>query len=153
MASSSSVYLYRYDLSGGMARSLAPLVLGRPLEAIWHTSIVVFGIEFYYENGTSIGQGAPGSTHYGTPVRKELLGETTLSKEEFLKWVEERKASDFGPTNYNVLEHNCNDFSEAAAQFLVGKSIPLDVRTMVPEVMASPIGKIVMGALQGGRTV
>lgn len=37
------VTLFVYDLSHGMARSLGPMLVGRPVEGVWHTSVCVFG--------------------------------------------------------------------------------------------------------------
>jgi len=45
------VYLYVYDLTNGMAAMMAPSLIGRPLEGIWHTSIVVYNTEFYFGYG------------------------------------------------------------------------------------------------------
>ena len=42
------VRLYVYDLTRGMAKQLAPMLIGRPLEGIWHTSVVVYGVEYYF---------------------------------------------------------------------------------------------------------
>eukprot|EP00796_Vickermania_ingenoplastis_P008443 gene8443-5921_t len=142
------VYLYRYDLSKGMVRSLAPLLLGRPLEGIWHTSIVVFGAEFYFGGQESVMRTAPETTHYGVPNKKELLGTTAKTETEFLAWIEEQKRGTFGPDHYDILQNNCNDFTQAAAQFLMGKNIPEDVRKLIPELMASPLGQIIGPVLQ-----
>lgn len=46
MNQSKKVTLYVYDLSQGMASVMAPMIVGRPVEGVWHTSIVVFGIFF-----------------------------------------------------------------------------------------------------------
>jgi len=45
------VKLYCYDLTNGMAAMMGPSLLGRPLEAVWHTSIVAFGTEYFYGQG------------------------------------------------------------------------------------------------------
>lgn len=42
------VQLFIYDLSRGMARQLSPIMLGKQLDGIWHTSIVIYGEEFFY---------------------------------------------------------------------------------------------------------
>ena len=38
-----SVQVYIYDLSQGMARNLGQQLIGRPIEGIWHTAVVVHG--------------------------------------------------------------------------------------------------------------
>ena len=37
------VQVYIYDLSQGMARNLGQQLIGRPIEGIWHTAVVVHG--------------------------------------------------------------------------------------------------------------
>lgn len=45
MASSSPVTLFVYDLSQGMARMLSPMLAGRLIEGIWHTSVRALRIQ------------------------------------------------------------------------------------------------------------
>ena len=42
------VQLYVYDLSQGMAKIMGPMLLGTAIDAIYHTSVVVAGIEYFY---------------------------------------------------------------------------------------------------------
>jgi hypothetical protein len=42
-ASSSAVSLRVYDLSRGMARQLSPALLGKQIDGIWHTGVLVYG--------------------------------------------------------------------------------------------------------------
>jgi len=74
------VLLYIYDLSGGMARSLSPSLIGRQIDGIWHTSIVVFGYEFFYGQGIFVTDRV-GRTQYGTPVEIKDMGVTQLPQE------------------------------------------------------------------------
>ena len=37
------VEVYVYDLSQGMASQLGSQLIGRPIEGIWHTAVVVHG--------------------------------------------------------------------------------------------------------------
>ena len=59
------VHLHVYDLSQGMARSLSPVLLGRQLDGVWHTAVVVAGKEWYFGQGISCGRA--GATRFGTP--------------------------------------------------------------------------------------
>nr|CAD1836106.1 unnamed protein product [Ananas comosus var. bracteatus] len=61
------VKLNVYDLSQGLARQLSTTFLGKAIEAIWHTGVVVYGTEYYF--GAGIQQDPAGRTPYGTPVR------------------------------------------------------------------------------------
>lgn len=42
------VQLYIYDLSNGMARTFSQMLLGRQIDAIFHTSIAIGGWEHYF---------------------------------------------------------------------------------------------------------
>ena len=60
------VELYIYDLSQGMAASLSPMLLGRSIEAIYHTAVVVYGREYFY-GGDGVTFCQPGTTMLGQP--------------------------------------------------------------------------------------
>ncbi|XP_073952958.1 uncharacterized protein [Choristoneura fumiferana] len=45
------VDLYIYDLTQGLAAILSPAIMGRQVEGVWHTSLVVFRGEYYYGGG------------------------------------------------------------------------------------------------------
>jgi hypothetical protein len=49
---------------------------GTYIDAIYHTSIVLNGVEYYF--GQGIQTSVPGSTHHGQPMEKLLLGKTEL---------------------------------------------------------------------------
>lgn len=42
------VQLYIYDLSAGAAALMSGMLLGRHIEGIWHTAVVVHGHEYFY---------------------------------------------------------------------------------------------------------
>ena len=147
--SSSTVSLYRYDLTQGMARSMGPMLIGRPLEGIWHTSIVVFGKEYYFDGGVGIMADAnPGRTRFGTPYRTEVLGQTTKRQEEFFAWTQRQRTSGFGPNDYHLLNNNCNSFSDAASMFLLNRHIPQDILDMIPSLLSTPMGQMLRPMLE-----
>ncbi|KAJ9585616.1 hypothetical protein L9F63_002586, partial [Diploptera punctata] len=43
-----SVELYVYDLTKGAARVMSQMFLGRQIDGIWHTAIVVYGREYFF---------------------------------------------------------------------------------------------------------
>lgn len=45
---SHAVELYIYDLTQGMARVMSQMLLGRQLDGIWHTSVVIYGREIFF---------------------------------------------------------------------------------------------------------
>jgi hypothetical protein len=79
-ASGERVFLYIYDLSRGLARSLSPSLIGRQIDGIWHTSVVSYGHEFYYGQGIFVTDRV-GRTQYGTPVEIKDMGFTELPQE------------------------------------------------------------------------
>jgi hypothetical protein len=131
------VKLYYYDISNGMATQFAPMI-GFPLEGIWHTGIVVFGWEYFYGGG--INYDVPGMTPFGSPVKTITLGRTNISMDlfqEFLTSVSTR----FTVNTYNILTHNCNNFTNECSNFLLGKGIPEDIVALPQRLMATPLGQ------------
>lgn len=54
------------------------------------------------------------------------LGTTELPEEVFLDFLRE-VSPQFTAATYNVLKHNCNNFSDECAKFLLGTGIPKDI--------------------------
>ncbi|XP_064394250.1 desumoylating isopeptidase 1-like [Halichondria panicea] len=132
------VQVYIYDLSRGLAAQLSPLFLGKQINGIWHTGVVVYGMEYFY-GGLGIEFCPPGGTIMGPPNKVEDLGETGIPQEIFMEYLFELQ-DQFQPEKYNLLEHNCNTFSNEIAQFLTGKTIPDYITNLPAEVMSTPFG-------------
>ncbi|XP_075648762.1 uncharacterized protein LOC142619522 isoform X1 [Castanea sativa] len=143
------VNLNVYDLSQGLARQLSTSFLGKPIEGIWHTGVVVFGNEYYFGGGI---QHAPaGSTPYGTPIRVVDLGVTHVPKDVFEMYLQEISPR-YTAETYSLLTHNCNNFSNEVAQFLVGTTIPDYILQLPNEVMSSPMGALILPMIQNLET-
>ncbi|XP_029312995.1 desumoylating isopeptidase 1b [Cottoperca gobio] len=134
------VKLYIYDMSKGMARQLSPLMLGRQLDGIWHTAIVVHGKEFFFV-GDGINNCPPGSTPLGEPNSTVDLGSTEVPAEIFMEYLMSLADSTYSNNTYNLFEHNCNTFSNEVAQFLTGKKIPSYITDLPSEVLSTPFGQ------------
>ncbi|XP_036938206.1 desumoylating isopeptidase 1-like [Acanthopagrus latus] len=132
--------LYIYDLSKGMARQLSPVMLGKQLDGIWHTAIVVHGKEYFY-GGEGISNCPPGGTPLGEPDSIVHLGSTEVTAELFMDYLASLSESTYGRDKYNVFEHNCNVFSNEVAQFLTGKKIPSYITDLPSEVLSTPFGQ------------
>lgn len=141
------VYLYVYDLSQGMARSLSPMFLGRTIDAIYHTGLVVFGYEYYYGGGIQAGR--PGQTAAGQPMQKIALGSTALSQEAFHEFLR-AESHRFTPETYDLFTHNCNNFSSDCAKYLLGgRDIPAHITGLPAEVLNTPIGQMMAPMITG----
>ncbi|PKA59223.1 DeSI-like protein [Apostasia shenzhenica] len=139
------VILNVYDLSHGLARQLSGALLGKSIEAIWHTGVVVYGNEYYF--GAGIQHDPAGMTPYGKPIRVVELGVTHVPKEVFEDYLQEISPR-FTPETYRLLSHNCNNFSNEVAQFLVGTSIPDYILQLPNEVTNSPMASLFLPMIQ-----
>ncbi|GAA5915800.1 hypothetical protein JCM6882_006099 [Rhodosporidiobolus microsporus] len=128
-----------YDLSNGMAAMYGPMLTGRPIEGIWHTSLVLFGMEVFYGQGISV-VSPPYTTHHGTPKKRIPVGSTQLDKETFLEYIGGLRET-YTADAYHLLTFNCNVFTNDVLGFLNGQSIPADICNQPTEIMATPFGQ------------
>ncbi|KAI5283852.1 hypothetical protein KEM54_001786 [Ascosphaera aggregata] len=56
------------------------------IDAIYHTSLVFGGVEYYFGNG--IQQSAPGATHHGQPMQIVPMGTCHLSLDVIIEYME-----------------------------------------------------------------
>ncbi|CAO2655411.1 Nn.00g104750.m01.CDS01 [Neocucurbitaria sp. VM-36] len=133
------VQLYVYDLSQGLARSLSQQFLGTQIDAVYHTSIVLDGIEYYFGQGVQTCRA--GATHHGRPMEVIKLGSTQLPIEVILEYLESLKEI-YTAESYDLFLHNCNNFSNDFSMFLVGKGIPDHITSLPQTVLNTPFGQM-----------
>lgn len=102
--------------------------------------MVVYGTEYFF--GAGIQQIPAGTAPYGAPLRVIDLGVTHVPKDVFEMYLQEISPR-YTPETYSLLTHNCNNFSNEIAQFLVGASIPDYIVNLPSEVMNSPMGALI----------
>ena len=148
MSDGAEVVLHLYDLSHGLAAQLSLQLIGRHIEAIYHTGVVVHGSEFYFGGGIQRSQ--PGFSQYGVPMRRLSLGRTQLKEDALRDYLAALSAAQFGPDKYHILENNCNHFSEALCAFLLGREgcVPQEVLDLPRIVMQSPLAAAIAPMLQ-----
>ena len=60
--------------------------LGVQIDAVYHTSLVFGGIEYYF--GRGIQSSYPGQTHHGRPMEMLSLGSTELDMDTIREYLE-----------------------------------------------------------------
>jgi len=141
------VQVYIYDLTQGMARTMGPALIGRPLDGVWHTAVVVYGKEYFY-GGSGVEFCNPGGTMLGQPLKVEDLGETQITEDLFQDYLRTQSQDRFRGDKYDLFRHNCNNFSHETAQFLVGKGIPQHILDLPNEILATPMGQMLAPMIQ-----
>ncbi|KPI36086.1 Desumoylating isopeptidase 1 [Cyphellophora attinorum] len=145
------VELYVYDLSGGMARQFSMALIGQQIDAIYHTSIVLDRVEYFF--GQGIHRKIPGTTHHGRPMKVVNLGKTHLTADVIEEYLQSLEAI-YTPESYDLFVHNCNNFSQDLSMFLVGKSIPEEIRSLPETFLRTPMGQMLRGQIdQSMRTM
>ncbi|XP_059609952.1 uncharacterized protein LOC132257177 isoform X2 [Phlebotomus argentipes] len=137
---SHKVELYIYDLTQGMAAVMSSMILGRHIEGVWHTGVVVFGREYFF-GAQGIQACPPGGTVLGAPQKVEKIGETFIPFQVFKDYVRGLAESTFRGSCYSLLKHNCNTFSNDLCQFLCGISIPKYILDLPQEFLGTPLGQ------------
>lgn len=143
----SDLHLYVYDLSKGMAKQFSAMFLGKHFDGVWHTGIVAFGQEWFFGND-GIDSCVPKGTILGEPNEMIHLGKTDLLEDDFLEVIQQLSDSQFKIGSYNLLEHNCNNFSHELATLLVGKGIPQHILDLPKEIMNTSLGPMLRPMLE-----
>lgn len=101
------VQLYVYDLTRGMAKAMSQQLLAIHIEAVYHTSLVFGGVEYFF--GAGVQTCYPGTTHHGQPMEIIPLGTTELPMETITDYLESLKEV-YTPESYDLFAHNCKYF-------------------------------------------
>jgi hypothetical protein len=151
-SSSTKVQAYLYDISQGMARSMSPMILGTQIEAIWHSGIVVFGLEVFFGGGVSVG--VPGQCIPLRPVRVIELGVTRRTRPELLAYLETLKPQ-WTRETYSLINRNCNHFADVVSRWLLGVGegmvgpLPRYVVDLPRDVARTPGGAMLIPMIEG----
>lgn len=135
------VELYVYDISKGLARTMSLALIGHQIDGIWHTGVVVYGREYFY-GVQGIHQCPPGGTVLGQPNQIIHLGTTEITKDIFLQHLHDLGQSAFRATLYDLFTHNCNNFSNEVANFLISEGIPGFILDLPQTVLNTPLGQL-----------
>ena len=141
-----SVKLYVYDLSGGLASQLSQSFIGKQIDGIWHTAVVVYGQEYFFGSG-GICSCPPGTTMMGPPLRMEDMGTTHIPPATF-KELLNTISPDFQTCHYNVMTNNCNNFTNVLLQFLTGGYTPDYILNLPQEVLSTPLGQMLLPTIE-----
>ncbi|KAH9969699.1 PPPDE putative peptidase domain-containing protein [Russula dissimulans] len=133
----SPVKLYVYELSNGMVRAMSMQLVGRQIDGIWHTSVVVFNKEIFYGHGIHITP--PGRSHHGQPQQILDMGETALDEQIFEEYLAEMRGH-YTADKYHLLDFNCNSFTDDCIGFLTGGSIPPWIKDLPSDFLSTPFG-------------
>merc|ERR1719329_1407130 len=129
------VTLHLYDLFDGAAERISPWVLGHKVEGIWHTGVVAFGYEYYFTRDTVYD--TPGATSFGTPHKVLKLVYTLWHQDELHNYIVEELKPTFHRGTYDVVNNNCNHFSDRVCMYLCGKHLPEEVMNQPQYLMSS----------------
>ena len=142
------VQIYQYDLTNGLLRTMGRNLIGRNIDGIWHTSCVVFGVEYYYQGG--IQKAKPETTPFGKPYRKLNYGSTTKSIKELETYINTLH-SKFNANNYDLIKNNCNHFSDTAVYYLTGRHLQNDILKQHEQIFNGPLGPLIKNFLNGNQ--
>ncbi|OAG30308.1 hypothetical protein NEIG_00471 [Nematocida sp. ERTm5] len=116
-----SVQLWVYNIGNDAALEMIRAALGVKIEGIWHTSLYVYGKEYYFMSG--IRKDQPGTSPFGAPVKKIGLGDTEVTEKEFSEYLEVINDL-YTEGTYHIIRHNCNHFTNEISLRLVNKQVP-----------------------------
>ncbi|SOV16789.1 conserved protein, unknown function [Plasmodium sp. gorilla clade G2] len=148
MATKFSVKLKIYDLSRGMVKTWSPLLIGKQIDGVWHTAVLVYNMEYFYGGGILCLEEHEFETFYNIkPVGIIDMGTTELLQSHFHEYLNGIQKN-FTVDKYNIVNWNCNNFTNEVCNFLVGKNIPQYILNTPYEVMSTSKGKLILDMMQ-----
>lgn len=121
----SEVTLHLYDISHGAAQKVSPWLVSKQLEGLWHSGICVFGKEYFFSRDTVFDEA--GATSFGKPEKVLHLGTTLWRQSELHKFIVDDLKPVFHRGTYDIIDNNCNHFTNRVSQYLLGKALPDEV--------------------------
>lgn len=148
-----SVKLKVYDLSRGMVKTWSPILIGKAIEGIWHTAVLVYDMEYFYGGGILCLNPNDFETEYDIhPVNVIDMGVTQVDQSLFHDYLSSIQKN-FTAETYNLVHWNCNNFTNEVCNFLVGKGIPEHILNLPFEVMSTSKGKLILDMMQSYQNV
>ncbi|CAF0900803.1 unnamed protein product [Rotaria sordida] len=152
MTNFTTVKLYIYDISFGLASAYGSTLLGKQIDGVWHTGVGVYGKEYLY-GSSGISYTTPEEIHRQglAPKPKTLdLGQTKKTVSEIQSWIVEKSCSSFRGHQYDLLDWNCNNFSDEFAKYLLNSTnslIPEEILELPRFVKTTPLGRMLLSFL------
>ncbi|KAA6399411.1 MAG: putative pppde peptidase family [Streblomastix strix] len=102
-----------------------------PFLNIYHTGVIVKGIEYGFGGGASSGTGVweqfPGRPPPNCTFKEKIdIGESKKSEKEISQIIKTLK-EEYQANKYDLAGNNCNHFSNEACMRLCGKPIPSSI--------------------------
>ncbi|XP_050537652.1 desumoylating isopeptidase 1-like [Daktulosphaira vitifoliae] len=136
------VFLYVYDMSRGLSQYISK-ILKIPVEGIWHSSIVVYDKEHFY-NSCGVFSCKPKTWRiYGEPTRINMLCKTMLNEGQILEIVNKMKFKNFSFQQYNLMKHNCNIFANELSIAICKTSLPSYILDLPKNISKTHIGPVI----------
>uniref|UniRef100_T1IR74 PPPDE domain-containing protein n=1 Tax=Strigamia maritima TaxID=126957 RepID=T1IR74_STRMM len=110
------------------------------VNGLWHTSVVIFGHEYFYGN-RGINSVKPAGTILGNPLEILKLGTTQIKFSEFEDFICELGDTKYSSELYHMFQHNCNKFTQELVTYLTGKNIPEYLLILPKEVINTTLGE------------
>eukprot|EP01053_Blabericola_migrator_P003957 Blabericola_migrator_1__3956@NODE_21_length_22536_cov_99_458098_g18_i0_p10_GENE_NODE_21_length_22536_cov_99_458098_g18_i0NODE_21_length_22536_cov_99_458098_g18_i0_p10_ORF_typecomplete_len289_score49_29Peptidase_C97/PF05903_14/1_8e27PUB/PF09409_10/2_6PUB/PF09409_10/2_8e02PUB/PF09409_10/1_5e02LRAT/PF04970_13/0_45LRAT/PF04970_13/2_6e03_NODE_21_length_22536_cov_99_458098_g18_i011251991 len=118
------VKLKLYDLTKGMASQMSPFLLGKKINGVWHSALLVYEKEIFYGGGIVVMAPDRVEEVYDMkPSQALVIGKTKKSLEDIQAYLDSIDMQ-FTDEKYDVIKWNCNHFTNQVAKFLM--NIPLD---------------------------
>lgn len=141
----SEVTLHLYDLSNGFADKFGDFIVSHHLEGVWHTGLCVFGKEYFFSRDTVFDEA--GTTSFGKPHKVISLGYTLWRQSELHKHIVDDLKTKFHRGTYDAIDFNCNNFTNALSNYLVGKNLPDEVFHMASHLKTSAMVRAIRPVL------
>ena len=131
------VTITKYDLSRGMANTFSSSIFAKPIEGIWHTGVMIDNTEYFYGNGIQHLDHSQFIKLQNNlfPCETFDYGDTNRSMGEIEEFISANMET-YSIDKYNLIEHNCNHFTDSFSKFLVDRVLPREIVNQASDIMS-----------------
>ena len=131
------ITITKYDLTRGMANTFSHSILAKPIEGIWHTGVIIDNHEYFYGNGIQRLEHSEFIKLQNNlfPCETFDYGDTNRSIGEIEEFISNNNEV-YSIDKYNLIEHNCNHFTNKFSKFLVDRELPNDIVNQASDIMS-----------------
>lgn len=123
------------------------------IDGIWHTGVVIFGIEYFFGGGIQCLPYGTFSAQNNLPVQKLInVGTTNRTRSDLEQYLRSVRHL-YSMHTYDLINNNCNNFSDAVVRYLTSETSNVGIPSYIVDLpriaFSTPGGQMLRPMIEG----